>query len=208
MLGGGCVCATSNCVGFHCGFQSGGLGLQPIASRLWWLVGLGAERRPEALVRRSALVEFRGVVVCVTEQTVDGVEATAGVGETFDDPCDTDGRVGSGVVSEVVEAGVGVDENSSKRVDRPGEFAGRADHARQIRRQHVVVVTKIITRGFQCADRGVDESDGAVHDRSVPVREWFGARRRTNCSAGDGTAAVGGVAGAGVAGSGCRRFSC
>ena len=48
------------------------------------------------------VVESRGVVVGVGEQTVDAVEAAAGLGQTFNDPFDDGDRVSAVVVAEVV----------------------------------------------------------------------------------------------------------
>ena len=61
-------------------------------------VGSGAKTRggsQRCFRRWSGVVEFRGVVVRVGKGAVDAVEATAGVGESFDDPCDTDGGIGT-----------------------------------------------------------------------------------------------------------------
>ena len=109
-------------------------GLQPIVQACWLPVGSGAERRPEGAVTRrwSAAVKFRGDVVRVAENTVDGVEVLAGLVQAADDTLDGGGRVVVVVVTDVGLMLVGGGEKAGETIDGPGEFAERADHSRQV----------------------------------------------------------------------------
>ena len=110
------------------------------------------------------------MVVGVCEETIDAVEATAGMGEPFNDALNNGDRIEAVVVTETALAAVDIDEDGSERVEGPCEFAGGADHGGQVRREQFRVVAKVVTTRLQRADRRIDQADSPVHDLRVPVR--------------------------------------
>lgn len=151
--GGGCACAISNCVGIRCDDRQAARGAQRACND-----DGGQSRRSGAQARTGAsafeVVKSGGVVVCVGEQTIDAVEAAAGVGESFNDASNDERGVVVVVVAESIEACVAVDEHGGERVERPSKFADRRDRRRQVSGHQVGVVAKIVTGGLEAADRG------------------------------------------------------
>ena len=103
------------------------------------------------------VVESRGVVMRVSEEIIDAVEVSTRVGETFPDAINDKHRIVAIVVSEALLTVVGINDCGGECVDSPDQFAECANHPRQIRRQHIVVVTEMITRCFHSADCCVEK---------------------------------------------------
>jgi hypothetical protein len=103
------------------------------------------------------VVESRCVVMDVSEKIIDAVEVSAGVCETFNDAINDGHRIVAFIVAEALLTVVGLGDCGGECVDGPGEFAECANHARQIRRQHIVVVTEVITRCFHSANRRIEK---------------------------------------------------